>query len=81
MELLKKLETDGTWSQDQQSDRVMAKAGPESCSFDLTSATDRFPLLPQRLVVSQLFGGAIGESWAGLMTDRTFIIKNVGTAR
>jgi len=59
----------------------MAKAGPESCSFDLTNATHRFPLLPQKLVVSQLFGAAIGESWAGLMTDRTFIIKNVGTVR
>jgi hypothetical protein len=44
MKILRRLETDGTWDQDLQSKRVERLARGHVFSFDLSSATDRFPV-------------------------------------
>jgi hypothetical protein len=75
MGCLSKLETDGTWNQDLQSERIKRLAGNHSISFDLTSATDRFPLEIQRLLISELFGEDLSVAWSNLMTDRVFSYK------
>lgn len=75
MGCLRKLETDGTWNQDFQSERIKRLANNHSISFDLTNATDRFPVEIQRLLISELFGEDLSVAWVGLMTDRTFSYK------
>ena len=56
------METDGTWNQDKQSNRILKLATGNKCfSFDLSSATDRFPIEPQQHVVKVLFGDLYAE--------------------
>lgn len=76
MKCLRRMETDGTWDQDFQSERIRKLATSESISYDLTSATDRFPVEIQRLLISRLFGENLSLAWKGLMTDREFTYKN-----
>jgi hypothetical protein len=43
-------------------------------SYDLSSATDRFPLVIQKSLIQALFTEEFGSLWATLMTDRDFVI-------
>nr|UUW21468.1 MAG: RNA-dependent RNA polymerase [Hangzhou mito-like virus 1] len=45
----------------------------EFFSFDLTTATDRFPVYLQRMTVAAMFGPRIGELWSSIITDREFL--------
>lgn len=61
MGILRNLETDGTHNQDKAAMRMAAEARECAFSFDLVSATDRFPISVQRVIVECLFGRAISE--------------------
>lgn len=42
-------------------------------SFDLTSATDRYPLFLQEIVMQHLFGSEIKSLWKNIISNREFI--------
>jgi hypothetical protein len=74
MSYLKKLETDGTYDQSQTVSKMkqaMKDRKPIYC-FDLTNATDRFPVKIQEDLMSALFGKRIASLWASVLTKRTF---------
>lgn len=58
MKLLKRLSTDGTYSHNRVSEIVKSHTalGKETFCFDLSSATDRFPVSIQEQVVARLIG-------------------------
>jgi hypothetical protein len=56
MSFLRSMVTDGTWDQDQQVERLARLHTHEAHCLDLTSATDRFPVVLQRDVISAFFG-------------------------
>lgn len=77
MGLLKGLEQDCTFDQGRAVDflKEATLRGPVY-SFDLTTATDRFPLVLQVEVVKALFGDTFGEDWGKVMsTYRDFGIR------
>lgn len=41
-------------------------------SYDLTSATDRFPVFLQEIVLEQMFGSDIKDCWKDIILNRTF---------
>jgi len=61
MALLRKFETDGTFDQDGQVKRLTRLAESDAHSFDLSSATDRFPLTIQMIVLSYVFSPEIAR--------------------
>lgn len=72
--LLNRLETDGTSSHNRISQVVKKKTSEGSVvwSFDLTSATDRFPIFLQELVLSEMYGPKVSKLWSNLMINRKF---------
>jgi len=57
------------------------KLGRSVYSFDLTNATDRFPLELQRVVMSALFGDQVGVLWANVIAKlRDFDFQQGGTS-
>jgi hypothetical protein len=76
MYILKKFKTDGTWDQNKQVERILRECQAQAHSFDLTSATDRFPVLLQEIVMSFVFSKEIASSWAKVLTQRPFRYKN-----
>jgi len=56
MQKLKKMVTDGTYSQETQATRVAKMTNEQSRSYDLSSATDRFPIEIQRWLISEIIG-------------------------
>lgn len=58
-ELLRKLDTDGTFDQMGPLNRLIKNPNPDSkfSCFDLSSATDRLPLLYQKLILNYLRAG------------------------
>lgn len=73
---LNKLKTDGTSSHNRISQLVKSKTseGGYVRSFDLTAATDRFPIFIQERVLAGLYNPEIGRLWRKLMVDRDFIV-------
>lgn len=77
MYILRKMETDGTYNQGNQVDRISTLSlGHKTYSFDLTSATDRFPVRVQEILLSQVFSQEIAKSWKDVLTQRQFQYKN-----
>jgi hypothetical protein len=72
MNILKRLETDGTYNQDDQFERILSSANYESSSFDLSNATDRFPVELQEILLSHMFSGPIAYHWRMVLTARVF---------
>jgi len=76
MIMLKKLRTDLTYSQDRCKSiaKFMARGtyrestSPTYYSFDLTSATDRFPLIVQQYVLTHILGEEKAGAWGRIMT-------------
>jgi hypothetical protein len=75
MSLLKKMMTDGTYSQDKQSERICQEAGNQSSSFDLSNATDTFPLSVQKMVMERLYNPFVADNWEQLISKRQFLYK------
>jgi len=77
MGMLKVLDTDGTYDQDAAFERVLkCTPGKATYSFDLKSATDRFPFYLQKVVLSRLWPKA-EPLISKLLTDRSFKMKGV----
>lgn len=76
MDWLKGVRTDGS-----KDHSIAAKAVREwtkfpklrTWSFDLTTATDRFPVFLQEIVLEQMFGQKIKDCWKDIICNRTFI--------
>lgn len=70
MQIIKSIkETDMTYDQD------IKPFGPEDhhyYSFDLTSATDRFPIVLQKAILNKLIGEAYSNAWEELMVGDPF---------
>jgi hypothetical protein len=43
--------------------------------FDLTAATDRFPIAVQSFILEQLFGTSVAEAWRRIMVHLPFATK------
>lgn len=63
-ELLRRIPQDGTFNQLR---CLKGIRGPRVSSFDLTSATDRFPYAAQAIMWNALFGRYLSESWTFLL--------------
>jgi hypothetical protein len=72
MRWLAKLETDGAHDQQRAALRVKKLANDQSQSFDLSQATDRFPVVLQKILLSHVLGHERAEEWSTLMTKRDF---------
>lgn len=74
MKLLRKMSTDGTYNQTVIAEKVKqwTAEGKPQYSFDLTTATDRFPVFLQGIVLSRLIGNKQAYHWMLLLRDRTF---------
>lgn len=79
MNWLKNQPNDGTDSHDLAAQAVKGwTSDPKSelFSYDLTEATNRWPLFLQWLVVKQMFGHEIADSWKTIISDRDFIVAD-----
>jgi hypothetical protein len=74
--LLRRLPCDGLYDQDSSSQRVkrITSLKKDIWSFDLTKATDRFPILPQSDVL-RFLNSEIGEAWNKILTSMKFEYK------
>jgi hypothetical protein len=77
MGYLKQLTTDGTYNQGQivlKLKQAIRDGKPIYC-YDLSSATDRFPVFLQRDLLSPIIGSRRALVWAELLTKRGFSFK------
>jgi len=86
--ILKEIPEDGTFDQLRPIERLMKKVDPRQIiySYDLSSATDRIPIVIQTALLACIFGEPFSERWAALLVDRPYVIpkrvareQNVGT--
>lgn len=75
---LNKLQTDGTSSHNRLSMAVQERTLKCShiSSFDLTAATDRFPIFIQSKILSWLYNPKVGSLWKQLMVKRSFTAES-----
>jgi len=77
MNWLKNQPNDGSDSHDLAAQAVKewtSNPNLEIFSYDLTEATNRWPLYLQELVVQQMFGNEIARCWKTIIADREFTI-------
>jgi hypothetical protein len=76
MEWLKLLKTDGTYSHNRVASLMKAYTleGKHPFCFDLSSATDRFPVFLQENVISAVLGQDVAKEWRKVVTDRAFAL-------
>jgi len=73
MSKLRKMETDGTYDQENQFRRITKLTqGKGVYCFDLSSATDRFPVQLQTILMAKVFGREIAEAWRDVLIQRPF---------
>jgi len=73
MKKLKTIPSDATYNQESGSWTVMNRTRKHGTfCYDLESATERFPALIQKLVVTKILGKDIADEWYTLMVDRNF---------
>lgn len=78
MSVLKRMKTDGTYNQDEQTKIIVNSSRICAYSFDLTNATDRFPMEIQEILMSHIFGKDISYYWKQVMVNREFIFNGKG---
>lgn len=72
MEVLRRIPQDGTFAQLRP---LRNLKGDLFWSLDLKSATDRFPVFVQLLLLKSLFGATKARGWRSLLTTRSFTMK------
>jgi len=73
MDLVRDIPMDGTFNQNAAFSRLLKQKDTKfSASFDLSAATDRFPIRPQYVLISVLFGIPIANHWVKLLVDRDY---------
>nr|WVH16997.1 RNA-dependent RNA polymerase [Rhizophagus clarus mitovirus 5] len=71
--LLRKIPQDGTFDQTGPAKLLAAKGGIRTYySYDLSAATDRFPVSLQQALLGYLIGPRVARHWTQLLTGRTF---------
>lgn len=75
---LNSLSTDGTSSHNRVSQLVKRKTLNASyvSSYDLTAATDRFPIFIQERVLAGMYNPELARLWRKLMVDRDFTVND-----
>nr|AWY10986.1 RNA-dependent RNA polymerase [Sclerotinia sclerotiorum mitovirus 28] len=75
-DLLRLIPNDGTFDQDASVRRSVSKASVADCaySFDLSSATDRLPVVYQSALLDRILPVKVGNAWAGLLTLREYYL-------
>lgn len=75
-DIFKKLPNDGTHDQSKAFDLAvkLSEKYKASYGFDLSSATDRLPVLVQSKFLSIIFGNNFGELWQTLLVSRPYVI-------
>jgi len=70
------IRSDSTFNQEDGFKLVIAKASQtgKCYSYDLSSATDRFPLALQTIVIKHMFGSTVGGLWEKVISQRSFHI-------
>lgn len=79
MDWLKKQTNDGTDSHDRAAQAVRSWTSDpknELFSYDLTEATNRWPLFLQVLVVEAMFGPDIARCWKDIISNRDFTVED-----
>jgi hypothetical protein len=71
--ILRRLETDGTFNQMKPAERLISLGYRNFWSLDLSSATDRFPLALQQVVLSALIGPRLARLWASILVERYYL--------
>jgi len=74
--VLKRIGPDKTFAQTSLLTEFRPDEGHSYHSVDLSSATDRFPILLQEQVLSRLIGPNKASQWRELLTDREFQLGN-----
>jgi len=73
-ELLGKIPQDGTFNQQRPAEMLNRTGIRTFWSFDLSAATDRFPMSVQQLVFAALFGPEASELWRSILVDRDYSV-------
>jgi hypothetical protein len=77
--LLASQDTDCTFDQNAGFTRArILSQGKPVFSFDLSSATDRFPLDLQVVVMTRLYGPEVAQAWKTVIAERDFVIGKTG---
>jgi hypothetical protein len=77
MEVLKLFKTDGTFDQIGQFNRILIETKDKATfCFDLSKATDRFPILLQRLLIGVVVNSDFAEAWSNLISRFPFTYNN-----
>nr|UPW42193.1 MAG: putative RNA dependent RNA polymerase [Guangxi riverbank mitovirus 3] len=76
-DILKKIPNDGCFDQEAPLRRLQKKNLNECYSFDLSAATDRFPIDLQVQVMSMLYNIDIASAWKELLVNRDYYLKSV----
>jgi len=76
--ILGALPNDGTLDQDASATRSMEKAlrRGHAWSVDLSSATDRLPIVLQQSVLTTLFSKALSDAWRNLLVERDYVLNS-----
>lgn len=79
--LIKLIPNDGTFDQDASVKRSTSKSmsSGKAYSFDLSSATDRLPIIIQSYILDMILPLKIGKAWKALLIDREYHIPEYGT--
>jgi hypothetical protein len=73
--LLRRIPTDGTFDQYAPVKRLKLTRKTPVYSFDLSAATDRLPLMWQKIVLGPVLGLHLAEAWGDLLTKRGYHLK------
>jgi len=77
--ILKGFPNDGTFNQDLSFDRCREKALKYNCAYsvDLSSATDRLPIILQQGIIDLIFKSpGLGKLWATILVERPYYITD-----
>lgn len=72
--ILGKLPTDGTFDQLRPAKALVARGLKEFYSFDLSAATDRFPVALQHAVMTLVLGRRLAGLWVKFLVERDYIV-------
>lgn len=78
-DLLRRIPSDRTFTQDPIIPRP--PEGHKYYSFDLTKATDRFPLSLQRDLIEKMFNSNVAKCWETVLVDTPFKFSSGGSAK
>jgi hypothetical protein len=70
--ILRSLPTDGTFDQVRPAKALVGRGFQRFWSYDLSAATDRFPVELQRGVMTLLLGSEMADLWLRLLVDRDY---------